>query len=280
MGNADESLPPEGAALSGEPGAERDGESDVATDPGTGDRSGTAPRIAGRVVGALRGLTIRQGATIVLALALVVSIPFGGMRAASVPPVTTVEVDQAFDAAPFSITVTGARFGKDIGAASVPAADGRYLVVLATISTSESTSVPSDVLVEAIRLVGAPGLLKPYAESASADSREVGPDSILVIEDGQPMGELARGLEYKVAFFFLQQPGEAEPSKLDVAVNSHTYRPDTFDQTPGWKDPTQAGIATLMPTPFTEAGEEPAPTATATPSPTVSPSPTTTGGGS
>lgn len=193
-------------------------------------------------------LTFRQMVIGVFLLALLVSGLFDGWRRISPPGPARISAGKAFSAPPFSVTVKRVRYASDLGVKTVPKIDGRYLIVLADVSTSEKQSVPSSVMLDGlVRLKGVPGL-QDAKGNVTNDSVTVSPQLTLVAADAQPMGDLGPGLTYELAFFFPQAAGEAVPSTVTVESFAHTWRRSSIDQTWGWFDVTPACVGSFVPT--------------------------------
>lgn len=192
---------------------------------------------------------------------LLVSGAFGGLGETPDEPPATVPAKQVVDVAPFAVSVERVRVGRDLGVASVTVPEGRYLVVSARVRARAEDSVPYQALRDLVRLEGAGGLvppLHPDGEPLPTPS-DVVPTSIVSTEDAEPLGDLAPGLEYPVAFLFEQRPEASAPTAVTVVLSAHTWRRSAIEERMGWFDPTPAVRVSVPVTPYAPA-PEPSPT--------------------
>lgn len=216
--------------------------------PARPDRWGAARRW-------LATVTVRQWLLGAFLVVLLASTPFGGLRAQRAEATPALELGKAATVEPFRFTVTKVREGNDLGVAQAPKIDGRYLVVFATVSSTDGErSVPQfSALRELLRIEGVPGVTRAYGSRPEAVSDDLEPDTILVADDAQPMGDLAPGLTYRLAFVWRQAPGQPLPATLRVAAYRHTYRQASIDDTVDWRDPTRAAVGTFPVLPYQKA---------------------------
>ena len=206
----------------------------------------------GRARGWLGTLTVRQWLLGAFLLVLVGSFPFGGLNAeeAEATPALAFGAERAV--APVALTVTKVRYGNDLGVAQAAKIDGRYVVVFAKVrSTDDERSVPLyDALRDLLRIEGVPGVTRPFGKDPEPSSDTLRPDTILVADDAEPMGDLAPGLTYTLAFVWRQAPGQPVPTSVRVAAYSHTFRQASIDDTEDWRDPTRAAVGTFSATEY------------------------------
>lgn len=206
----------------------------------------------GRARGWLGTLTVRQWLLAAFLLVLVASFPFGGLRAqpAEATPALTLGEERAV--APVRLTVTKVRYGDDLGVPQAGKIDGRYVVVFAKVTgTDEDRSVPlHDALRDLVRIEQVPGVTAPFGKDPQPSSDTLRPDAILVADDAEPMGDLAPGLTYALAFVWRQAPGQPVPTSVRVAAYSHTFRQASIDDTYDWRDPTRAAVGTFPAAPY------------------------------
>lgn len=223
-----------------------------------GDQDTAAPARADRWAAARRWLatvTVRQWLLAAFLVVLLASTPFGGLRAQRAEATPALAAGKATTVEPFRVTVTRVREANDLGVAQAPKIDGRYLVVFATVSsTDRERSVPQfSALRELLRIEGVAGVTRAYGSRPEARSDDLEPDTILVADDAQPMGDLAPGLTYRLAFVWRQAPGQPVPATVRVAAYRHTYRQASIDDTVDWRDPTRVAAGTFPVLPYRKA---------------------------
>lgn len=206
----------------------------------------------GRARGWLGTLTVRQWLLAAFLLVLAASFPFGGLRAQEAEATPTLAAGVARDVAPVRLTVTKVRYGGDLGVAQAGKIDGRYVVVFATVAgTDAERSVPMyDALRDLLRIEQVPGVTRPFGKDPEPSSNDLRPDTILVADDAEPMGDLAPGLTYTLAFVWRQAPGQPVPTSVRVAAYSHTFRQASIDDTYDWRDPVRTAVGTFTATPY------------------------------
>ena len=150
------------------------------------------------------------------------------------------------------LTVTKVRYGDDLGVPQAAKIDGRYVVVFAKVTgTDEKRSVPMyDALRDLLRIEQVPGVTAPFGSDPQPTSDDLRPDTILVTDDAEPMGDLAPGLTYTLAFVWRQAPGQPVPTSVRVAAYSHTFRQASIDDTVDWRDPVRAAVGTFPATAY------------------------------
>ncbi len=195
----------------------------------------------------LATLTVRQWLLGAFLMVLALSFPIGGLRAERADATGSLSLGTEQAIAPVRVTVTKVRYGDDLGVPLAGKIDGRYLVVFAKVrGTDDERSVPMyDALRDLLRIEGVPGVTKPFTTTPAASSDDVRPDTILVADDAEPMGDLAPGLTYTLAFVWRQVPGQPVPTSLRVAAYSHTFRQASIDDTFDWRDPTRVAVGTF-----------------------------------
>ncbi|SDO94095.1 hypothetical protein SAMN04489867_0988 [Pedococcus dokdonensis] len=206
----------------------------------------------GRARGWLGTLTVRQWLLGAFLLVLVASFPFGGLRSQPAEATPALAIDVPRDVEPIRLTVTKVRYGDDLGVPQAAKIDGRYVVVFAKVSsTDEERSVPKyDALQDLLRIEGVPGVTRPFGKDPEPQSDALAPDTILVADDAEPMGDLAPGLTYTLAFVWRQAPGQPVPASVRVAAYRHTFRQASIDDTVDWRDPTRAAVGTFEAKPY------------------------------
>jgi hypothetical protein len=198
---------------------------------------------------------VRQWLLAAFLLVLAASFPFGGLRAERPGAAPTLAPGAEQTVEPVRLTVTKVRYGDDLGVAQAGKIDGRYVVVFAKVSgTDEKRSVPMyDALRDLLRIEQVPGVTKPLSTDPEASSDDLRPDTILVADDAERMGDLAPGLTYTLAFVWRQAPGQPVPASVRVAAYSHTFRQASIDDSFDWRDPTRAAVGTFRATEYEKA---------------------------
>jgi hypothetical protein len=200
----------------------------------------------------LSTLTVRQWLLAAFLAVLAASFPFGGLRAQPAEEAPRLAVGEPRNVAPVKLTVTKVRYGNDLGVPQAGKIDGRYVVVFARVSgTDQDRSVPMyDALRDLLRIEQVPGVTRPFGKDPEPSSDDLRPDTILVADDAEPMGDLAPGLTYTLAFVWRQAPGQPVPGAVRVAAYSHTFRQASIDDTFDWRDPTRAAVGTFPSAPY------------------------------
>lgn len=222
----------------------------VGTDVGTDSLRATG--WWGRARRWLAALTVRQWLLAAFLLVLAASSPFGGLRAQQAEATPTLSVGAEQTVEPVRLTITKVRYGNDLGVPQAAKIDGRYVVVFAKVTgTDEERSVPMfDALRDLLRIEQVPGVTKPFGTDPEPTSDDLRPDTILVADDAERMGDLAPGLTYTLAFVWRQAPGQPVPASVRVAAYSHTFRQASIDDTYDWRDTTRAAVGTFQATPY------------------------------
>jgi hypothetical protein len=195
---------------------------------------------------------VRQWLLVAFLLVLAASSPFGGLRAEQAEATPTLSPGAEQTVEPVRLTVTKVRYGNDLGVPQAAKIDGRYVVVFAKVAgTDEERSVPMyDALRDLLRIEQVPGVTKPFGADPQPSSDGLRPDTILVADDAERMGDLAPGLTYTLAFVWRQAPGQPIPTSVRVAAYGHTFRQASIDDTYGWRDATRAAVGTFVATPY------------------------------
>ena len=203
----------------------------------------------------LAALTVRQWLLAAFLLVLAASFPFGGLRAEPAETAPTLSLGAELTVEPVRLTVTKVRYGSDLGVPQAAKIDGRYVVVFAKVSgTDEKRSVPMyDALRDLLRIEQVPGVTKPFGTDPQPSSDDLRPDTILVADDAERMGDLAPGLTYTLAFVWRQAPGQPVPASVRVAAYRHTFRQASIDDTYDWRDATRAAVGTFRATQYDKA---------------------------
>ncbi len=169
-----------------------------------------------------------------MVLAAVATIPFGGLKDANTAQyagLARVEVDQAYDAGPWRVTVTGGRLLRDQPPLRAEKKTNRWVIVLATVEVTadETRNDMSDIL----RISGAERLTSEQ------------PATIMLLRDYTEMPALHPGMAEPLIFAWEQDAKAPVPASLDVIIWGKTLRVDTLDQTRSWLDHTERAVLTV-----------------------------------
>lgn len=192
---------------------------------------------------------------------LLVSGAFGGLEEQRVAAPPSVPTGREVAVEPFRVTIERVRAGTDLGVDSIPAPEGRYLLVSLRVGVEDvSTSVPWQTLRDLVRLEGAQGLVGPFhteGDPVPARPEEVVPTHMVSSDDAEGLGDIAPGLQYPAVFLFQQVGSAALPEEVTVVLSRHTWRKSNNDQRLGWFDPE---VAVRVTVPVTEFAPAPEPT--------------------
>ena len=191
-------------------------------------RSHLLPFIATR---SLRQLVLGTGA-----LLLLVSGLFGGLARAEPDELDTLVAGRTVETAPFDITVTKVGWATDLGEVLGESEVGRFLVVYATITSTEKQSVDGFVLGEAVRLQGLKGFVKSPAGGDELVASDEARPNLVVRDDQVTFDVLNPGLTYDVAYIWEQNAEAPVPSTVDVTVYDHGFRQSSIDDQENWFD--------------------------------------------
>lgn len=195
----------------------------------------------------LAGRSLRQLALGAGAVVLLVSGLFGGLRHAEADEPDKLAAGKPHLSTPVDLTIKSVRWSDDLGEAIGPSEIGRYLVVIADVSTDQQNSVDSSVVKDSLRLTGVDGL----AEDPRAVPARVARPRVLVTDDRVPLAEVGPGLTYEVAFIWEQMSTEPVPSEIGLLTRSHSLRRGYVDSRVTWFDPVDDAVGTF---PVTELG--------------------------
>jgi hypothetical protein len=196
------------------------------------------------------GRPLRQIGLALGLLVLLVSGAFGGWARAAPPEVAAPQVGVAHQSAPFTLTLQRARWTTNLGAAGT-SERGRYLIVSALLRTDDTTTVPADVVRDAVHLEGARAVFRSEGSDATATSDDIAPWAVLVVTDSTRVDGAAPGLTYEIAWVWEQERAQPAPTEVTVSTRSATHRASTVDGQLGWFDPVLDARGTM---PMKESG--------------------------
>ncbi len=207
--------------------------------------TGSAVRSAGRRIA---DQPLRNLGAVGAALVLLSTAAFGGLEPVEEPGVATFAFDETVVAAPFEITVARVLWTDELPGVYLTDDANRWIAVVGTALSNHTESLASQ-LTDAVTLVGVEGLVKEPSTGAEG----VRSSEQLLLTDGTRLSPVQPGLEYEVVLLFEQSGLVPPPDEVTVQISGHTWRPDSFDQTMHWRDPTPVAEATL---PARQAVEE------------------------
>jgi hypothetical protein len=148
------------------------------------------------------------------AAVLLVTAPFGGLRAAPDAGPERIAPKQEFEVGPYDVVLDRVVTVSDLKPQIEPEKPGdRLVVVVGTVHNPTDRPEYGTLLTRALSLRGA-GVVAP----------EVGSTAQLVsVEDGQSISTINPGLTYQVAFVFEQEAGWT-PRDVTVDVLGYTYQ--------------------------------------------------------
>lgn len=191
-------------------------------------RSHLLPFIATRP---LRQLVLGAGA-----LLLLVSGLFGGLARAEPDEIETLKAGRTVETAPFDVTVTRAGWTTDLGETLGKSEVGRFLVVYATIRSTEKQSVDGFVVGEAIRIRGLKGFPKYQGDADELVVSDEAKPKLVVRDDQVTMDALNPGLTYELAYIWEQTDDAPVPRTVDLTVYDHSFRQSSLDEQENWWD--------------------------------------------
>jgi hypothetical protein len=179
-------------------------------------------------------LTLQRVVLGLVAVATLISIPFGGLRDAKDDDpdhgVPRIEVNQLSEGGPFNVTVTGGRLLKDQDGLHTSKDNNRWLCILATLEVTDTKS--SMDFYELFVVKGAQGIVSKV------------PD-VRVVSDLAIAPALHPGVPEKMVFLWEQEADAPVPTQVEVTIIGKTYRPDSFTNNLGWFDATERAVLTV-----------------------------------
>ncbi|GAA3532804.1 hypothetical protein GCM10022234_32130 [Aeromicrobium panaciterrae] len=185
------------------------------------------PFVASR---SLRQLTLAAGALVLLASGL-----FGGLERAEPEKVTSVKAGQTVDTGPFDLTVTKVVWAEDLADGPGESELGRFLVVHATVTSTEKDTVSGFVIREALRIHGLRGFAEKEGSDVLVTSDEADP-RVVSVADQVRIDYLNPGLTYDVQYVWEQTWSRPLPSSVDLTVFGHGFRQSNIDEQEDWFD--------------------------------------------
>ena len=174
-----------------------------------------SPREVSRTRALVRRTNGRQRLGVGVAALLLVTAPFGGLRAAAEPGPDRLVAGKAFQVGPYDVTVRKVVTVGDLAPAIKPEQPGGRLLVLSGTITNPGNRPEFTTLVTQAFSVKGGGVVEP------AEGRAV--PQLVSVEDGQDITTVNPGLTYDVAIVFEQQPGWTQ-QKVTVDVEGLEFQ--------------------------------------------------------
>lgn len=184
------------------------------------------------------------GYAVVLA-ALALTIPFGGLAASpeeelsAQPPGTTVS------AAPWEITLDRAIYGTDLGGTFYDDEQHTHVLLLGTLRTTATSTVPVADLEATLQVSGLPGLTNGFGEPVEDGVVPMGGNVYDLRPTPQAVQAIAPGLESPVAIHLTTTERGELPDELELSFWSKTYRESSLDSSYLWTDEVETARMTL-----------------------------------
>ena len=206
-----------------------------------------------RVRGWLAARSFRQIVFAVGAVILLLSGAFGGLSQTEPDDErAALTVDEPHLSEPIRLTVKRVAWSDDLGEVLGPSEFGRYLLVIADVSTNQDRSVDSFVVRETLRMQGLKGLAKSQLSKDPVRSEDADPQ-VIVTADRTRLSEIGPGLTYEVAFVWEQKKSEPLPDTIDLLTRSHQFRRSSLDDQENWFGSSDDAIGTFTVAKFGES---------------------------
>lgn len=173
------------------------------------------PREVSRARALARRTSGRQRVGAGVAAALLVTAPFGGLKAAEAPEADRLVAGKSFEVGPYDVTIRNVVTVGDLAPSIEPEqAGGRLLALRATVTNPGDRPEFAVLVTRAFTVEGA-GLVAPQGGES--------PAQLVSVEDGQSISVINPGLTYDVAIVFEQEQGWAE-QPVTVAVDGYEFQ--------------------------------------------------------
>lgn len=217
----------------------------VGTTPGGSTATGARGRL-GRVLTDVAQRPLKQLATWLAAVGVVLSAPFGGWADAEKPALAATAVDKVVATGPLDVTINRVSASHRPGEGFTEFKDGYYLLVFGTVKSKDKVTLRNLELRDAVRLQGVDGLAwlpsgDDWQDAAHATRAQ--PQTYFT-KDSTTMSTVSPGLTYDVAWVF-RRAGDPPPTEVDVVVHGFTWRKSNLQNVTGWMDPGPIAHVTL-----------------------------------
>jgi hypothetical protein len=180
-----------------------------------------------------RWWTLRRAVAALAAVAVVATIPFGGLRTVDpkLASVVRLKVDEVSKGGPWNVTVTGGRLLKDQPPLKAGTKGNRWVIVLATVEiTADETRNDMDAI---LQISGAQGLVSDK------------PTEVRLLRDYTAYPALHPGIPERMIFGWEQAADAPVPTQVDVTIVGKTLRPDSLRNAPSWLDDAPRAVVTV-----------------------------------
>jgi len=188
-----------------------------------------------RTIGWLAARSLRQLLLAVGAVVLLASGAFGGLRQAEPDARDALVAGEPHLSEPINLTIKRVAWSDDLGEVIGPSEFGRYLLVVADVSSNQDRSVDAFVVKEALRFAGLEGFATSQLTREPVRSEDAEPQ-VIVTDDRTRLGELGPGLTYEVAFIWEQRTTEPLPTTAELLTRVHGFRQSSLDDQENWFD--------------------------------------------
>lgn len=195
----------------------------------------------GRVTGQLGQLTWQKWRIGIGVLLVAISGLFGGFDAAAEKPTA---VNEAIDAGPWKVTITGARLVGELPPMHLSDAKNLWVVVLATVEiTMDDTFMGLD---KTIQLAPTPGIkAKPSKTDAGVPFQPT--TGVVLMRDATIVNRLNPGMPEKLAFFWELESGAPIPTEVKVYIGFRRFRQDGLSGRMAWMDDSEHNQSVVVP---------------------------------
>lgn len=183
---------------------------------------------------------ILSPARLLVLVGVVVLVPLsllGGFGAMAEEDLPAVEPNVAVELAPFSLTVTAARYGDELAPVAYPDDGVQYLFLALEVTNTTDDPVPAGILANALSVDVVGRLTSNGAITAVP--------TIYRTEDSLPAGVFSPGVLVPTVAIWRIDAAVDLPEELTVTLNTQTWRTSTLDGSWGWRDPHAAVRMTL-----------------------------------
>jgi hypothetical protein len=176
-------------------------------------------------------------------LALVVTVPFGGLAAAPADEPARRPAGTPVAAAPWELTLERALWGPELGGDFGPQDGLHHVVLVGTLRSTADSTLPASDLVGSVRVPGLPGAADGFGSPLEDGVLPSG--TLWTLEPATVnLGAVAPGLTYDVGLH-LTTTADTVPAELEVEVYAKTYRQSSLESTMLWTDEERTAVVTV-----------------------------------